>query len=51
MISANARTSEDFIDEDWLNVVINNPDLIRSPIAIKGNRALFLDNPSDILRI
>lgn len=41
----------DFIDDDWLNVVMNNPELIRSPIAIKGNKALFLDNPSDILRI
>lgn len=40
----------DFLDEDWLNVVINNPDLIRSPIALKGNKAMLLDNPSDLLR-
>lgn len=47
---ANIR-GRDFHDEDWLNIVINNPDLIRSPIAMKGNRALLLDNPTDILRI
>lgn len=40
----------DFVDDDWLNVLINNPDLIRSPIAIKGDKVLLLDNPSDILR-
>lgn len=47
---ANIR-GRDFQDTDWLNIVINNPELIRSPIAIKGNKAMFLDNPSDILRI
>ncbi|MBI1305579.1 MAG: glutaredoxin [Bacteroidetes bacterium] len=41
----------EFEEEDWLNVLINNPELIRSPIAIRGNRALMLDNPSDILRL
>lgn len=47
---ANIR-GRDFQEEDWLNIVINNPDLIRSPIAMRGNKALLLDNPSDILRI
>jgi len=40
-----------FVDDDWLNVIINNPDLIRSPIAVKAGKAMLLDNPSDILHI
>lgn len=47
---ANIR-GRDFQDTDWLNILINNPDLIRSPIAIKGSKAMLLDNPSDILKI
>ena len=47
---ANLRGRE-FEDRDWLNVVMRNPDLIRSPIAIRGRKAIFLDNPTDIYRI
>lgn len=41
----------DFVDEDWLNIVIRNPWLIRSPIAIRGKKVMFLDNPTDILKL
>ncbi|MFT4522968.1 MAG: arsenate reductase [Bacteroidia bacterium] len=41
----------EFEDEDWLNVIIKNPDLIRSPIAVKQGRAIMLDNPTDIYKI
>jgi len=41
----------EFEDEDWLHVVIKNPELIRSPIAMRGGRALLLDNPTDILQL
>lgn len=41
----------EFGDEDWYNVIINNPDLIRSPIAVRGDKVVMLDNPTDIYRI
>ncbi len=41
----------EFEDRDWLSVVMRNPELIRSPIAIRGGKAIFLDNPTDIYRI
>ena len=41
----------EFQDEDWLNVLINNPGLIRSPIAVRGDRAVMLDNPTDIYKV
>ena len=41
----------DFEDRDWTYLLMNNPELLRSPIAIKGNKAMILDNPTDIYRI
>jgi arsenate reductase len=41
----------DFEDRDWTYLLMNNPDLLRSPIAIRGNKALILDNPTDIYKI
>jgi arsenate reductase len=37
--------------EDWINVIRHTPGLIRSPIAIRGNRGVILDNPTDIYRL
>ena len=41
----------EFEEEDWLHVVIKNPQLIRSPIAMRAGRALILDNPTDIYQL
>lgn len=41
----------DFNREDILNIIIRNPDIIRAPIAIRGKRAVFCENPTDILRL
>lgn len=47
---ANIRGRE-FEEEDWLQVLINNPSLIRSPIVTRGYKAMLLDNPTDIYKI
>ena len=47
---SNLRGKE-FDDEGWLAVIKNNPTLLRSPIAIKGNKAVMCDSPTDILRL
>lgn len=47
---ANIR-GRDFEDRDWTFLLMNNPDLVRSPIAIRGNKALILDNPTDIYKL
>ena len=44
---ANIR-GRDFDMEGWLNIIIRNPDLLRSPIAIKGKSAVLCDSPTDI---
>lgn len=41
----------EFDEEGWLHVIRNNPDLLRSPIAIKGSKAVMCDTPTDILRL
>jgi arsenate reductase len=41
----------DFDERDWIYLLMNNPDLVRSPIAIRGNKAIVLDNPTDIYKI
>lgn len=41
----------DFEDRDWIYLLMNNPTLVRSPIAIRGSKAIMLDNPTDIYKI
>ena len=43
--------NRDFDDEDWLNVIMRNPDLIKAPIAIRGRKAILCINSTDIHRL
>ena len=42
---------KNFSEDDWINILSHRPDLIRSPIAIRGDKAIFVDNPTDVLRL
>lgn len=42
---------KNFEIDDWINILTHMPDLIRAPIAIKGNMAIMVDNPTDIYRL
>lgn len=35
--------------QGWIQVLVQNPDMIKTPIAIKGNRAMLVETPSNIL--
>ena len=37
--------------DDWINILTHQPDLIRTPIAIKGDYTVLVDNPTDIYRL
>lgn len=41
----------DFDDESWLNVLKNNPDMIKAPIAVRGNQAILCSTPTDIYKL
>lgn len=38
-----------FETEGWIQVLVKNPDMIKTPIAIKGNRAILVETPSNVL--
>jgi len=37
--------------DDWLNVIKNNPNLMKSPIAIKGSKVIVCRTPTDIYKL
>lgn len=41
----------DFDRESWIKVLRYNPELIKAPIAIRGNRAIICTNPTDIYKL
>ena len=40
-----------FDEEGWLNVLVNNPCLIKAPIAIMHNQAVLCITPKDIYKL
>lgn len=41
----------EFDEEGWLNILRTNPELIKAPIAIRGEKAVLCVNPKDIYRL
>jgi len=41
----------DFDDACWIKVIRKNPDLLRAPIAVRGNRAILCTTPTDIYKL
>ena len=41
----------DMSEEDWLEVIKHNPDILRTPIGILGDRAVICDSPGDMLKL
>jgi len=47
---ANIKGKE-FDNHGWLNILQNNPDLIKHPIAMKGDKAIMCQTPTDIYKL
>ncbi|MCB0522094.1 MAG: hypothetical protein R2830_18975 [Saprospiraceae bacterium] len=41
----------DFDDEDWVNVLMYNPGLLKAPIAIRGNKAILCVSATDVYKL
>lgn len=40
----------DFEENDWIKILKKNPEMIKEPIAVRGNLAIFVETPSDLSR-
>lgn len=38
-------------EADWLGVIKHNPELMRTPIGMLGNRAVICESPGDMLKL
>lgn len=36
-------------ENDWLKLLVNNPDVLRAPIVMKGDKIVAMNNPQDML--
>lgn len=37
--------------EGWMELILNNPEIIKTPIIQRGNKVYFIDTPTDALKI
>jgi len=44
-------TAQCFTLEDWITVVQNHPEIMIQPIALRGNKTVWVKTPTDIIRI
>lgn len=40
-----------FDEADWLAVLVQNPDLLRTPIVFKGKKGILIETPSNVLSL
>lgn len=41
----------EFSSEDWIKMIRHNPEIMKQPIAIRGNITILVETPTDIIRI
>lgn len=41
----------EFNGADWVNIIMNNPFLLKGPIALRGSKAILVTTPTDIYRL
>lgn len=42
---------KDFDEAGWLSVLVQNPDLLRTPIVFKGKKGILIETPSNVLSL
>ena len=41
----------DLSTEDWIKMIHHNPEIMKQPIAIRGDITILVETPSDIIKI
>lgn len=42
---------QDLSEEDWITVIRKNPEIMKQPIALRGDITILVETPSDIIKI
>lgn len=40
-----------FSVEDWIKMIKKNPDIMKQPIALRGDKTILVETPTDIIKI
>lgn len=40
-----------FSSEDWIKMIQNNPEIMKQPIALRGDKTILVETPTDIIKI
>lgn len=38
-------------ETDWIKMIQQNPDIMKQPIALRGNLSILVETPTDIIKI
>ncbi len=41
----------DFSDDDWIKMIRHNPEILKQPIALRGDKTILVETPTDIINI
>ena len=41
----------DLSEEDWITMIRKNPEILKQPIALRGDITILVETPSDIIKI
>ncbi|WP_299336418.1 hypothetical protein [uncultured Psychroserpens sp.] len=41
----------DFSENDWIKMIRNHPEIMKQPIALRGDIAILVETPTDIIKI
>ena len=41
----------DFSSDDWIKMIRHNPEIMKQPIALRGDITILIETPTDIIRI
>lgn len=40
-----------FSTDDWIKMIQHNPEIMKQPIALRGDKTIIVETPTDILKI
>ncbi|CAD5255083.1 MULTISPECIES: arsenate reductase family protein [unclassified Imperialibacter] len=40
---------DELSDQDWLDLLVHNPEILKAPVVMKGDKIVMMSNPQDML--